>query len=681
MTKPVFRRLHPDFHNPPEALDVGAQFNGDDFAEAVVASGADSVVVFAKDHNGYAYWDTTIGRRHPHLAKKDLFGEAVEACRRRDLTVLAYYSCLVDNVAAETEDWRQQDSNGTTPMLGPYRHVCPNSGYLEEYLLAQMAEVTARYPIDGWHVDIIYFGSDACWCRHCRALMAKSRIDHSDSREVWQFRSAAIEQVVRRMTETVRRRREGLILSYNNLLKIGCERLVRWADIVDVEVSFSWAPQGYADLFGRHIRSLGRTFALTACSRAGGYGSYGTLTSAAQLKYEMAMSMALGGHCQIVNELLPDGTMPPETITRIREVFDFVKDRQEWCTDVQAVPCAAIMGVSRTEINDKEPAAIWGAVRILSESHIPFTVVDETADIRPYRVVVIPEVDSLSCDVWERLKKYVENGGVLFLTGCSVIAEGPCATITGELLGINPCGQGPNDLCYLRLSRTISCALPRMDRAVRGSWAAVKAAGAARSLARVVLPQFPDGRVAASWGNPPQRGTSEYDAVVINSYGAGQTVYVCCPLFAHYAFRPDAEQGRFIGNLLQQAIPHSQRPLVVDLPPSARVSLLSQGHRWVCHLLRGDLRPGGCKDDPLAMTGSSNPATPFTTTTSGGQMGLSVAEPSPVRDVRVLLRPPFKPQRVYLVPGNRELNYVKKDAATIEAVIPQVGSHTILVVE
>ena len=123
-------KLHPDFHLPAE-YEVGAGFDGSDYAEKMYKSGVDAVAVFAKCHYGHSYYPTEIGARHPRL-KVDLLGDITKGCKEYGLGVIAYYSVFLDTVAVQQNpDWMlQSDISGVDAGFdsGNFLPLCVNSG-------------------------------------------------------------------------------------------------------------------------------------------------------------------------------------------------------------------------------------------------------------------------------------------------------------------------------------------------------------------------------------------------------------------------------------------------------------------------------------------------------------------------------------------------------------------------
>jgi alpha-L-fucosidase len=134
-----FRQIHMDFHTSPEIPDVGADFDGAEFAQTLKQANVDSVTCFAKCHHGMSYYPTEVGVVHPHL-KRDLLGEQIEACHRAGINVPVYISVVWDeHAAAAHADWLQVSPSGALAGRPPFgnhgwRFLCMNSPYLDYVL-------------------------------------------------------------------------------------------------------------------------------------------------------------------------------------------------------------------------------------------------------------------------------------------------------------------------------------------------------------------------------------------------------------------------------------------------------------------------------------------------------------------------------------------------------------------
>jgi hypothetical protein len=62
-----YRQVHLDFHTSELITDVGKDFKAEEFAATLKAAHVNSINLFAKCHHGWAYYDTKVAHRHPHL--------------------------------------------------------------------------------------------------------------------------------------------------------------------------------------------------------------------------------------------------------------------------------------------------------------------------------------------------------------------------------------------------------------------------------------------------------------------------------------------------------------------------------------------------------------------------------------------------------------------------------------
>ena len=80
-TKLRFRQVHLDFHTSEAIEEVGAEFDPHEFASVLAEAHVDSVTCFARCHHGWLYYDSKLfpERVHPHLMRRNLLGEQIEA--------------------------------------------------------------------------------------------------------------------------------------------------------------------------------------------------------------------------------------------------------------------------------------------------------------------------------------------------------------------------------------------------------------------------------------------------------------------------------------------------------------------------------------------------------------------------------------------------------------------------
>ena len=108
----------------------------------------------------------------------------------------------------------------------------------------------------------------------------------------------------------------------------------------------------------------------------------------------------------------------------------------------------------------------------MKASHLPFDVVDENADLSPYKLVILPETEVTDPGALARLREYVRNGGVLLATGDATLGEDGQLGLS-DVFGVTCQGKG-DDISYFRLGTHLSANLIDMIRVVRGEWLRVE---------------------------------------------------------------------------------------------------------------------------------------------------------------------------------------------------------------
>lgn len=101
--------------------DVATDFNGRRFAETLQNAHVNSINLVAKCHHGWAYYDTKIAHKHPHL-RIDLLGEQMAALQAIGIATHYYYSLVWDNRSAlANPEWRARNKDGSGLYQGYWR--------------------------------------------------------------------------------------------------------------------------------------------------------------------------------------------------------------------------------------------------------------------------------------------------------------------------------------------------------------------------------------------------------------------------------------------------------------------------------------------------------------------------------------------------------------------------------
>lgn len=178
-----------DFHTSGRIEGVGKDFQPGEFTDRIVACGVDFITFHARCNQGYAYYDTRIGIRHPGLSF-DLFGELAGVCREKGICLAAYFNGTLSGAESLLHrDWNVISPEGRVypehNRITPYcRKLCMNSPW-REHLASMMEEVLEKYYVAGFFIDCVH--PQKCVCPYCVEKMRKRGLEVSRPEELDRF--------------------------------------------------------------------------------------------------------------------------------------------------------------------------------------------------------------------------------------------------------------------------------------------------------------------------------------------------------------------------------------------------------------------------------------------------------------------------------------------------------------
>jgi len=226
------------------------------------------------------------------------------------------------------------------------------------------------------------------------------------------------------------------------------------------------------------------------------------------------------------------------------------------------------------------PAAAAGAVRILQEGGHQFDVLDTSADLSPYRVIILPDVIPCTPAFAARLQAYVDSGGSVLATGHSGLTpQGDAFALSA--LGVRLVGEAPYSPDFILPSGDIGRGLPPTEHVMYLRGLQVAPDGG-EVLAQTVVPYFNrTWEHYCSHRHTPSSGQLGYPAIVRR----GRVIYMAHPVFTQYQQNAPRWVKTLVLNALDMLLPD---PLVRHAGPSTVTTALNeqpaQG-RAVLHLL------------------------------------------------------------------------------------------------
>ncbi len=686
-----------DFHVPSQ-VRIGTTFQGREFGERLREMGCQAIAPFCKCHYGYNYYPTEIGPTHPGL-DFDLFGAQLEACQSQGIRVMAYYSLARDSAAWEARpSWRMIDSKGepVRTVRGDWGVVCFNSPYVEELVWPQIREILHKYPtVDGMWWDIVEFAADSCYCLYCREQMRMEGVDPADSQAHHRFKERSIVRFLEQAKKICEAIKPDLLFTVNSTGRVGrARRCQTYTDLLLTEyVPFRqgflyWVP------YAHHMRSLDRPFNATMSRFHKGWGDMGSMKSDAQLQYEVAQVLSCGGTCLFVDQFGPDLKIWPAVVQQVQKAYSFIETREKWCTEARAVSEIAILADSPSGGPQDERSwnAVQGACKALKESHFLFDVIDEGADFDDYRLLLLADHCRLGTQTCERLREYVQGGGLLLATfWASLLPAGsesdPCFLLE-DVFGASYKGLSPYTRHYLQLDDPlVRGQLPEQVWVIYDRALQVAPLPASRVMAQYQTPLFDtDGSLAYSHSQaPPSPHAPVWPAAIVyNRCGEGACVYCNVPIFRTFWENNTPQYRHIVENLLNHLL-QGRRMVEVDAGPSVDVSLMVQSDRFILHLInyhaeRRAVLPLLMDQDDILNRGAVTPY-PQPPESYDRLPSHEVIEEIPPRyDIGVRVRLPRPPSRAYFAPSLAQLPY-RQEAGVYHFVVPELRIHEMAVFE
>ena len=650
------RTVHLDFHTGPAVPGVGDLFDPEQFARTFKEAHIDSVTVFGTCHHGHAYWNTDRSERHPGM--KDGFGlldEQIKALHAVGIRAPIYLSVQCNEFCAnEHPEWialtpeLAQVKRGTGPFSAGWQILDMSSPY-QDYLAGQLAEVLERFsPVDGVFMDM-------CWdqpscSKWAIAGMKKKRYDPRAPGDRAKYARELVHGYMKRFRDMVD-------LAQGNVTPAGVWFNSRPKTNLHVEKKFlrhieiEALPTGgwgytYFPYVARFVRPLG----LPTLSHTGrffkSWGDNGNLKPKAALKYECCQILSQGMTNGVGDLLPPTGKPSPAVYNLIGDVYEYIESCERYVDGATHVSQIGL--VVDPTLGDKPGPSGVGATRALQQLRQQFDVIPSTADFSKYDVLIVLETTVIDENLRDALRGYLQNGGSLILGGSKSVDTNEKPVL--EEQGIEVSGPSP-------FSHTFLHAEPGADRDIEDYGFVMyepgyrmKPIAGAQSLVRVGEPYFERSYDRFSGHSyTPEAGLSEYSAVVQN----GRVITFSVPIFEAYGKHASPVYRRIIGNCIDRLLPE---PVIRDNgPTSLETTVVRSGNRTIIHLMsfvaerRAD--------------------------------GLDVVEEAfPIIDLHISVKTSSEPRRVYLAPGETDLEFSFVDGY-VETTFSVLDGHRMLIIE
>jgi hypothetical protein len=645
----TFFNWHVDYHIRPHSA-TGAGMTAERLRHILERVRPDMVQVDAKGHPGLSSYRSRYSPVSEHYAQ-DTLRLYRDITRELGLPFSVYYSTLIDNAAiAAHPEWSILQADGTpvtwfSEVL--WNRLCFNSGYVDDYMLPQLLEITIAYEPDGFWMDGDAPTARLCYCPACQALF-RARTGAALPTEaldpLWpealQFVRDTYTRYVKKICDTIHDARPGCLVSINWLQTLRSPNLApNSIDWLSGDVSVSRSPAA-ASAEARYIDGQAVPGDIMICQftadESWQYLYYKTLD---QISQDAAPILANGCRVFVWTSPMLDGSIHDDAVDLLAETASFIRARQPWSEDTTSVADVGVLLSSRPaqrspHLRSQPPELdrVLAAQHWLAAAgwHHDLLSDHQTGDFERWHVIIAPDLADLSAETVAALIRYVESGGQL---------------LAGAPLEAGSEGRVRADLALLT---GIECATATGQKIVRSNvW------GAPTRLFydywQLTGPELtPWGGV---WDTQTGQRLGGQSEAVLHSLGAGRVLTLCGDVFLSLHTVP----APALSAMALRALRHLHPQPVAELLPAGQleVSVRARSGEWLVHLINR----GADRD----MAGNS----------------FFVERVPPTAPRRVRVRYPQPAAQVTLEPGGRSLAWTLDNSGVVIE-LPALDIHNVV---
>lgn len=659
-----FRQVHLDFHTSEHLDNIGSDFDKTQFKEALIKGNIDSITLFSKCHHGWAYHPTKVNEMHPNL-HFDLLGEQLKVCNELGIKAPIYLSAGVDQKeAVRHPEWviRKSDDSADAEVNfvsdAGYHALCFNSDYLK-LLLAEIEEVMQCYHPCGIFLDIS--AVRPCYCHNCRKDIIMKGKDPRDIEAVMEQAELVYANYAKRVMEVVRKYSETCTVFHNGgHISRGRRDIAFYNTHLELE-SLPTGGWGY-DHFPMSVSyatNLGMEYLGMTGKFHASWGEFGGFKHPNALKYETALSLAMGAKCSVGDQLHPSGRMDMVTYELIGKAYREVEEKEKWCKNVKH--CADIAVLSEEAVNcsvANRDTKFWGDIganRVLLEGNYLYSFIDCEEKFSKYRLLILPDTIRLNEDLCKKLLSYMAQGGKILASGMSGLyrdADTFALDFGAEFEGAveyNPCyalWNSPQEETTARVMYEQGYKLTNVTGEV--------------FVERQNSYFNRDIRHFTSHHHTPNNPEEKYPAGSVTS----QTIYIGWDLFGDYGKWGSLHSKQMIINAIDRLL-GEDKTVQVSLPDRGIVTMAKQvsDRRYVSHLLFA-----------------------YTSIRGEGHIGdrtyqMEVIEDMiPLYNIEMKVKLPEKIRNVYLAPQMQSIPFEDKNGI-ISYIVPKIECHQMIVLD
>lgn len=610
-TNHPWRKVHLDFHNSAFLPEVGEAFDADEFGDRLLQAHVDAIVVFAKDMHGYFYYPSAYGPVHPSLTR-DPLGQQVEACRSRNIKVYAYYCVTWDNYLAEHHpEWLVFKRDRTTYLpkfdeAPAWTALCLSHNDFVNLVLDHSREFLTKYDLDGiWYDMPLPIGGE-CFCSTCLSTLHQAGLDPFDVAVQRTHKQDLLVDFMRKAYKQAHELRPSCRVDQNNQTRLGMEARARFMDNIDIE-ALPTAMWGYL-YFPTNVR-YARGFGVSVCGQTGrfhgSWADFGGLKHPTQLRTELARIVAQGAQICIGDQMPPSGRLDPAVYDTIGQGYAEIAQLEPYLVDASPVTEAAIIvrgpfledigrpTGSKGEGGNRTGESVLGMVKLLTELHIQFDIVEADSDWERYRLLLLPDTLIVDDPLAERLRAYLKQEGALIASHDALRLSGTTVSWI-EDVGLTYEGESPFTPAYLKFEPAHLADLPDYEYALYDGSARWRLGEreTGKTWARLGEPLFQ--RSAAhytSHAQTPFDHITDYTAVIQQDRLAATAFPIGASYYDHGYWIYREIFHRLVSGVLTERLIETNAPISTEISVTHQQANSQHPARWLIHIINFSPNP------------------------------------------------------------------------------------------
>lgn len=404
----------------------------------------------------YSQHETKVFLKDPWLGDRDLTRECVDACKQYGLKFVGYVAPQsFEPWFDKHPEWQQRWSDGRIVNGAPWKSwACP-SGPFGEFLCDELREITRNYGPHGYYIDGILYEMYACYCDDCRAKFHAEFGRDMPLKPDWnspewyayiQWRYRQVGAAAERMAKAVHEIDPKVEMIFN------CPHA--WC---------GWY-SGQSYLPGQFINRVGTETYIGVASVGGSQQCWSLMTHTVW-RVLMTRMIGCGRRSHSYTYYTPDlleaeGALETNTVLAaggipciqgnapfIPQILARIGAAEPYLVRATEVPTVGVVTSDSSrdafyKADDKAYfAQVHGIFRELTETQTPMNLLGDhqlaagnVPNLGDYKLIVMPNVSTLSTEAWTNVRKYVEDGGTAIATYKSGLFDGIAANADGRLL-------------------------------------------------------------------------------------------------------------------------------------------------------------------------------------------------------------------------------------------------------